>query len=66
MDDAPFRILICTIPFDIGIDFLDVCEVIHWGPPSDVESYIQGCGEARRITACQPANALLFWKIGDL
>ena len=61
--DAPFRIVICTIVFGMGIDCVDICQVIHWGPPSDVESYIQECGRAGRN--CQPANSLLFWKRGD-
>ena len=61
--DAPFQIVICTIVFYMGIDCVDICQVIHWGPTSDVESYIQECGRARRY--CQPANALLFWKRGD-
>ena len=39
----------------MGIDCVDVRQVIHWGQPSDVKSYIQECGRARRN--CQPANA---------
>ena len=52
--DAPLRIAICTIAFGMGIDCVDVCQVIHWGPSSDVESNIQECGRAGHN--CQPAN----------
>ena len=61
--DASFRIVICTIAFGMGINGVDVRQIIHWGPPSDVESYIQECGRAGRN--CLPAKALLFWKRGD-
>ena len=57
------RIVICTIAFGMGIDCVDVCQIIHWGPPADLESYVQECGRAGRN--CQPANALLFWKKAD-
>ena len=61
--DAPLRIVICTIAFGMGIDCADVCQIIHWGAPSDIESYVQVCGRAGRNG--NPANALLFWKIRD-
>ena len=31
---APLRVVICTIAFGMGIDCVDVCQVIHWGPSS--------------------------------
>ena len=61
--DTPLRIVICTIAFGTGIDCLDVHQVIHWGPSSDIESYVQECGRAGRNG--QMANALLYWKKGD-
>ena len=57
--DATLRIVICTIAFGMGIDCADVCQVIHWGPSSDIESYVQECGRAGRNG--HAANALLFW-----
>ena len=38
---APLRIVICTIAFGMGLDCADVSQVIHWGPASDLESYMQ-------------------------
>ena len=62
--DSPLRIVICTIAFGMGIDCTDVCQVIHWGPSSDVESYVQECGRAGR-NGCR-ANALLLWSEVDV
>ena len=38
-------VLIATVAFGMGIDCPDIYRIIHWGPPSDLESYIQ---ETRR------------------
>ena len=43
---VPLRIVICTIAFGMGLDCADVSQVIHWGPASDLESYMQECGSA--------------------
>ena len=39
---------IATVAFGMGIDCLNVCQVIHYGFPSDVESYVQETGHAGR------------------
>ena len=41
---APLRVVICTRAFGMGIDCVDVRQVILWGPSSDIESYVQECG----------------------
>ena len=38
---APLRVLICNIAFGMGLACVDVTQIIHWGPASDVESYMQ-------------------------
>lgn len=42
------RIVIATIAFGMGLDCENIREVIHWGPSSDIESYIQETGRAGR------------------
>ena len=39
---TPLRVLICTIAFGMGLACVDVTQIIHWGPASDVERYMQG------------------------
>ena len=46
--DASLRIVCATVAFGLGIDCPNVHQVIHWGAPDDVESYIQESGRAGR------------------
>jgi ATP-dependent DNA helicase RecQ len=53
--DSKLRLLICTAAFGMGIDCTGVERVIHYGPPSDVESYIQltgRCGRQGKQSQC--------------
>ena len=40
------RILIATVAFGMGIDCKHVCQIVHFGHPSDLESYVQEIGWA--------------------
>ena len=39
--DSQLRVLICTVVFGLGVNSSEVRQVIHWGPPSDIEEYMQ-------------------------
>ena len=54
------RILIATVAYGMGIDCKDVRQVIHFGSPMDIESYVQETGRAGRDGL--PALALLLIK----
>ena len=41
------RVIIATVPFGMGLDCPDVRKVIHWGPSSDIEQYLQETGRAQ-------------------
>ena len=42
------RVVICTAAFGLGVDCVDVNNVIHYGPSNDVETYIQQTGRSGR------------------
>lgn len=46
--DSNLRIVIATIAFGLGVDCPDVRQIIHWGVPEDMESFIQETGRAGR------------------
>ena len=62
--DSSLRVVVATIAFGMGIDCPDVRRIIHWGPPSDIESYIQETGRAGRDGL--PAFAVLYFTDADL
>ena len=45
---SQLRVVVATVAFGLGIDCLDVRQIVHIGMPEDVESYIQETGRARR------------------
>lgn len=58
------RIVIATVAFGMGIDCPNVRRIIHWGPPSDLEMYIQETGRAGRDGKVAYAN--LFYNKRDI
>ena len=46
--ESRLRIVVATIAFVMGLDCPNVCQVIHWGAPDDIDSYVQHTGRAGR------------------
>ena len=42
------RVAVATVAFGLGINCPDVCQIVHFGMPVDLESYIQETGRAGR------------------
>ena len=63
-NDNCLRVVICTIAFGMGLDCRDVIQVIHWGPSSNLEAYMQECGRAGR--SGNASSAMLYVRPADL
>ena len=57
------RVIVATIAFGMGLDCPNVRHIIHWGPPEDIETFIQEAGRAGRDGL--PATAKLFSAVKD-
>ena len=42
------RVVICTVAFGMGLDCPNVRNILHWGPSTDLEGYIQESGRGGR------------------
>lgn len=60
MKQSELRLVVATVAFGMGIDCCDVRQVVHYGAPSDVESYVQETGRAGRDSL--PSLAVLVKK----
>jgi len=58
------RVIVATVAFGMGMDCPNIRKIIHWGPPSDVELYIQETGRAGRDG--EAAYASLYYSNTDL
>ena len=58
------RIVVATIAFGMGLNCPDIRRIVHWGPPSDIESYLQETGRAGRDGL--PSTATLYFGTQDL
>ena len=59
--DSTLCVIVATISFGIGLDCPNIRRIIHWGPPEDIETYIQETGRAGL-----PATATQYSAVKDL
>jgi ATP-dependent DNA helicase RecQ len=62
--DGILQVLACTTAFGMGVDCKGVSMIIHWGPPDDIEGYIQEVGRGGR--GGETTEAKLFYNIKKL
>ena len=46
--DGVVRVVVATVAFGMGLDSPNVRSVIHWGPPDDLDMYVQETGRGGR------------------
>ena len=61
--DGAVRIVISTVAFAMGIDVPNINNVLHWGPPGDLECYVQESGCGGRDGGA--TNAILYYNKKD-
>lgn len=62
--EGKIRILICTNAAGMGVNFKDINNVIHYGPPKELDTFIQQMGRAGRDNTF--SQELLIYKSSHL
>lgn len=62
--DSRIRVIFATTALGMGVDAPYVSHIIHIGPPSNLESYLQEIGRAGRCG--QPATATMYFNNSDV
>ena len=58
------RIVVATVALGTGLDSPNVRTIIHWGPPEDLEMYVQETGRGGRDNML--SNAILYYNKRDI
>ena len=62
--DGTIRVVFATVAFAMGLDAPNIRQIIHWGPPTDAELYVQETGRAGRDR--QYSKAFLYYNNRDI
>ena len=56
--DGICQVVFCTIAFGMGVDIHNICTVVHYGLPSDIDNCMQELG--RGGSAALPSSCILI------
>ena len=60
--DGSVRVVFATTAFGMGVDCKGLYNIIHFGPPGDIDDYLQESGRAGRDNAQSHAVLVLYPK----
>ena len=63
MADGTVRVVFASMALGMGVNFLDLNVILHYGAPSSIEDYFQESGRAGR--SGELATSTIFWKPQD-
>ena len=58
--NSKLRMVVATTAFSMGIDCPDICNIIHYSPPTSIDQYVQETGRAGRDGVS--STALLLYR----
>ena len=58
--EGHIRLLFATVAFGMGVDVKSLHCVIHYGPPHDIEEFIQESGRAGRDGQQSTSNLIVY------
>lgn len=61
--DGIVRLVFATVALGMGVNFVGLNHIIHYGAPSSIDDYFQESGRAGR--SGDPAKSTVFWKPSD-
>ena len=58
-ENGVVRVVFCIVALGIGVNFVGLNRIIHYGAPSSTEDYYQECGRAGRTGKL--AKSVIYW-----
>ena len=62
-ENGVVRVVFCTVALGMGVNFVGLNHIIHYGAPSSIEDYYQECGRAGR--SGEQAKSVIYWIPAD-
>ena len=62
-DNGVVRVVFCTVALGMGVNFVGLNHIIHYGAPSSIKDYYQECGRAGR--SGEQAKSVVYWIPAD-
>ena len=61
--DGVVRVVFATVALGMGVNFVGLSNILHYGAPSSIEDYFQESGRAGR--SGEHSKSVIYWKPSD-